>query len=370
MKNILTALLFLIGLSATAQQVVVTVDGYIKVLPQKKDTVFLEKVIVKDSIIYRDKIVYVDRVIYKDTCTTTQPGKIDYLSLPLSGQLDLSGKSNIIVEGKRFANINGVGIKLYSGANNIIIRNCFFQNIEGEMVELENATNITIENCLFAKGWSGVYALASSGIKIINCQFVNMKMKPGTSSRGQFVQMNACSNYEILNCKGENFEGESNPEDLISAFKSSNGIIRGNMFRGGGPSTSGGGINIGDNGGNNNLVENNTVLNPGQYGLAISGGSNNRILNNKIYSVQKPWSNNPLYMWAQGGVSCSDNRIEGNFVNWTDKNGIKNNGWNAGNCSNSIYNPSLNKTITLVEMNVPDHLIDFVTPDQLLLIRK
>lgn len=299
-------------------------------------------------------------------------GTVNYMALPLSGALDLSGKSNMVVENKRFTNINGIAIKLYSGANNITIRNCFFDGATMELVELENASNITIENCLFARAWAGVYAVGSNNTKVINCQFVNMKAKyvdGNFSGRGVFVQFNSCNGGEVTNCKGESFPGESDPEDLVSCYGSSSNIrISGNMFRGGGPSGSGGGIIMGDNGGNNIIAENNSLMDPGQYGIAIAGGTNMKILNNKIFAKQQSFSNNPLYVWAQAGAGGRDATVKGNRVNWTDRDGNKNNGWNSGNIPNTIWEEPT--TITEAEMGFPAHLITFITPAELLTIRK
>lgn len=387
MKIYLFLVALLITGIANSQSTPLYVDnnGYLRYIAPKKDTVIIHDTIrtVKDTVIYKDRIVYRDTTIYKDTCTTQPPPPppptgIDYLALPLSGAMDLSGKSNVIVENKRFSNINGVSLKLYSGANNIIIRNCFFDGATGELVELENAENITIENCLFARGLAGVYAVGSKNVKVINCQFVNMKIRyvnGNFAGRGVFVQMNSCSGGEVTNCRGENFDGESDPEDMVSCYGgSSNIIIKGNMFRGGkigGPSTSGGGIIVGDTGGNDCIIENNTLLNPGNYGCAVAGGRFNKVINNKIYSERTSVSNNPLYVANYSGtIGCSDITVTGNRVNWTDKNGNKNMGWNSGDCANTPYNPANNQTITLAEMGVPTHLITFVTPEQLLKIRK
>lgn len=400
MKYILT---FLIALSLSAASfgqtkpvVTINSDGSITV---KKDTVIVERVIVRDTIIYRDrivvkdsivyvekvvtveKIVYVDRpvLVYRDTCggrdTVIVPpvGKVDYMNLPIVGPQDFSGRSNQVFENKRIVNAPGVAFKLYNGANNITIRNCFFDGAAGILVELENARNITIENCLFAKGWSGVYSLASSGIKIVNCQFVNMKIRRKSDGSfnglGNFMQFNSSGDIQVLNCKGENFP-EADPEDMISFFKSSNGVVKGNIFRGNPTtlwSTSGGGIIAGDNGGDNVVLSDNTLMTSGNYGMAIAGGTRMKILNNKIYSERNAISNNPLYVWAQAGAACSDVTVTGNRVYWIDKNGSRNNGWNAGNCSNTIFEAPT--PITFAEMNVPTHLIDFVSPTDLLKIR-
>lgn len=299
------------------------------------------------------------------------PGKVDYMNLPIVGAQDFSGKSNILFEGKRIVNAD-ISVKMYNGANNITIRNCFFDGAAKELVELENASNITIENCLFAKGFSGVYAVGSSNVTVRNCQFVNMKIRwinGNFSGRGVFVQFNGCNSVEVSGCKGENFP-EADPEDMISMYKTSNAVIKNNVFRGNPQSNwsaSGGGIIGGDNGGDNILIEGNTLMTPGNYGVALAGGSNSKILNNKIYSERNPVSNNPLYTWGQG-VPLSNITVSGNKVYWIDKNGAINRGWNAGG-TNVNYNPAENGTITKAEMNVPDHLIDMVTPAELLKIR-
>lgn len=299
-----------------------------------------------------------------------------YLSLPTSGIRDISGQSNLIIENLRFNNTQGACIKAF-GSNNITIRNCFFNGSTREAIDMNGSNNITIINCLFARVETGVYALNCNTVKINLNQFLNVRRRIGDGGgRGQFVQFNSCggAGNEIMNNRGENWAGESDPEDLISLYRSSGTAaspikISGNMFRGGGPSGSGGGIIAGDNGGGEILMENNVLLDPGQYGMAVAGGENIKILNNKIFAKQQPFTNNPLYVWRQDAETCANITVTGNFVNWTDRDGNKNNGWNAGNCGSS-YNPDENKTISLAEMGVPVHLIDFVTPAELLTIRK
>jgi parallel beta-helix repeat protein len=309
--------------------------------------------------------------VLKADVVTPPAGKIDYMNLPIVGAQDFSGKSNILFENKRIVNAD-ISIKMYNGANNITIRNCFFDGAAKELVELENAKNITIENCLFAKGFAGVYAVGSSNIIIRNCQFVNMKIRwinGNFSGRGVFTQFNGCNTVEVSGCKGENF-AEADPEDMVSMYKTSNAVIKNNMFRGNPQSNwsaSGGGIIGGDNGGDNIVIEGNSLMTPGNYGVALAGGSNSKILNNKIYSERNAVSNNPLYTWGQG-VPLSNITVSGNKVYWIDKNGSVNRGWNAGG-TNVNYNPAENGSLTLAELNMPAHLIDFVTPAELLKIR-
>jgi len=296
-----------------------------------------------------------------------------YLSLPISGKIIATNGQ--VIENLQFKNMADIAIRV-GNVSNVIIRNCFFNGSGAEAIELEGATNVTITNCLFARMTCGVYALSSNTIKVNNNQFVNTRMRTG-GSRGQFVQFNGCggAGNEVMNNQGENFPGESDPEDMISMFNSTGTSaspikISGNMFRGGCPSNSGGGIIAGDNGGGWTIIENNTLFNPGQYGSAIAGGHDIKILNNKIYSKQTSCSNNPLYVWKQSDPACTNHTVTGNFVTWIDKNGAVNNGWNSGTCTNTTYNPNDNKPITEAEMGVPTHLITFVTPSELLTIRK
>jgi pectate lyase len=306
------------------------------------------------------------------TPTPTPTPTTGYLALPKAAAKLISGQSNVVIENLQFADIDGNGVNI-KGSNNVIIRNCFFNKGTAEAISIENSSTITIENCLFNGVTTGVYGLESQTIKITCNQFVNVRQRSG-GGRGQFVQFNNVTGAgnAIENNRGENFAGESDPEDLISLFSSSGTAaspisVRNNIFRGGGPSTSGGGIMSGDYGGGYQVVENNTLLDPGQYGIAAAGGSNISLINNKIYAKQQPFTNNPLYVWAQQGASCSNITVKGNRVNWTDKNGSINNGWNAGNCSNTSF--EYPTTISLAEMNVPDHLITMITPAELLQIR-
>ncbi len=337
-----------------------------------QDTSYLSK---GDTVIWirKDTAVLLSYPVYTKTIKPFKKPS-SYLVLPMSEPIILTGKSNVVIEGKRFENVAGVMINI-SGSSNVIIRNCFFNKGGAEAIAIYKGTNIRVENCLFNGITTGVYASTSSTVKVINNQFVNVRARAGGNARGQFVQFNTVSGAgnEVSGNKGENFAGESAPEDLISMFKTygtaaSPVLIKNNMFRGGGPSQSGGGIVAGDYDGGYIRIEGNTLLNPGQYGIAIAGGSNHVITGNKIFSKQFAWSNNPLFIWAQvGNINCANNTIKNNRATWTNRSGIINGGWNAGNCSGTVW--EYPKSITEAELNVPEHLIDFVTVQELKAMR-
>ena len=173
------------------------------------------------------------------------PTTFNYLALPKSGPKFIYQKSNVVIENLQFEYSGRMSLYIKQSSN-ITVRNCFFNKSALEAINVESSSNITIENCLFNDAQSGVYVMQSQVIKVVNNQFVNVR-KREDGSRGQFVQFNQVTGEGniIENNKGENFPDESNPEDLISLYQShgtaaSPILVRNNIFRGGGPSISGG----------------------------------------------------------------------------------------------------------------------------------
>ena len=202
---------------------------------------------------------------------------------------------------------------------------------------------------------SGIVADICKGIKVIYNEVKNVQ---GPMPRGQMVQfgnVNGTGNRISYNV-GENITGQSFPEDEISLYMS-NGtpedpiMVIGNWIRGGGPSTSGGGIMSGDNGGSYIIVQDNILVNPGQYGITLSSGNHIIIRNNLIFSEQKPYSNIGLSAYKQYDIVTNSNTIMNNEVNFINKDGILNCLWNAGNCGDiigwetNIHNSNLNASI-------------------------
>jgi len=251
-------------------------------------------------------------------------------------------------------NPSGHCIKL-TNCSNITIINCKLGPSKNEGVYLYHCKNIVVTNCSMDSIDSGVVADACTGIKITHNDVKNVQ---GPLPRGQMVQFGNvsgggnCINYNV----GENISGRSNPEDEISLYMS-NGTVNdpiqviGNWIRGGGPSNSGGGIMTGDKGGSYILVEDNILVNPGQYGITLASGNNITIRNNKIYSKKLSFSNIGLSAYKQYPIKCFSNTIMNNEVNFTNKKGELNCCWNAGNCgeisgwNTNKYNAKVTSTI-------------------------
>lgn len=295
-----------------------------------------------------------------------------------------------IISRKSFTNLNlgvnggfNVNIGTGTGTGTIIFQYCYFGASIKEGVNIEKFTGkIIFYRCFFANNMAGVYALNSDGISVIECQFVNMW--GARDCRGQNVQFNEVDadgeTTGVFNCRGENFRGESYPEDIISMYKS-NGesgnpiTIRGNKFRGGGPSKSGGGIMSGDNGGSWQLVENNRLDRPGNYLFAASSGTNITIQNNYGYQPLADWSNIGMYAYIVEAGACNNITVTGNHIYVRD-DVYGNNYWHAdGSCGTISGVPSNNflstnfDDLTESELAMPVQLITYVSEDQLWHIR-
>jgi hypothetical protein len=203
---------------------------------------------------------------------------------------------------------------------NIHITRSKLVNSSNVGVSLFNCRNIVVDSCYIANVSTGVYANSCSQIQVIANNMLNMM---GPMPRGQFVQFNNVngSGNRISNNHLENIMGQSRTEDGINIYKS-NGTtaypiyITANWIKGGGPSTTGGGINLGEQGGSHQVASYNILVNPGQYGMCVSGGSNIQVLNNNIYSQSQWFSNVGIYYWNQSGRPSSAITIGGNKVNF------------------------------------------------------
>lgn len=278
------------------------------------------------------------------------------------------GKSNFVIEGSAFtSSSNKYLIVLYSCENVIIRNNRFGSSPVNLAIYLDNCKNITITDNTFENVQTGLVAHNSQGIKFEYNDVTNVvgPLKGGdkignmvrfdkVSGSGNSISYNVC----------ENFPGESSPEDIINVNQShgtseSPILVKGNWLRGGGPSSSGGGIILGDVGGSFQTAENNIVVDPGQYGMSIAGGFNMIIRNNKIYSSRKSYNNVGLYAanWYENLSKSYNITVASNAVNYTNKEGVVNNFWYAGNVEpingkeTNVYDRDLSASI------LPDKII-------------
>jgi hypothetical protein len=269
---------------------------------------------------------------------------------------DIATAATIDLGGRHIRNPNGTCLT-YKGLSNVTITNGVIGPCGKHGLVLEDSTNVRITRMrITGVDETGIYldsnnsvavaenvihdtrnailAISSSSIRV-TCNTLTNSRGPGPS--GQHVQFNRVSGStnRIMCNRGENGSGTM-PEDAISLYQSctvqSPILVMGNLLIGGGPSESGGGIMVGDMSGSNILVRDNTLVDPGQYGIAVASGTNVALLRNRVYARQRPWSNVGVYVWRQYPSSCRNITLIGNLVNWTNSDGRRNGFWNGGGC--------------------------------------
>jgi parallel beta-helix repeat protein len=255
-----------------------------------------------------------------------------------SPALNYTGKSNLTISGLAISG-GGVPCITLTNCNNVYITACNLGNSTDAGIKLINCYNVTIEKNNIYSVVAGIVATncPSGGIMVFTNQIQNMQ---GPAYDGAFVQFNnvAGGNNNISYNHCENIAGQSHPVNAID-IASSNGIssspitINANWIRGGGPSSIGGGIELGDGGGSWQLAENNILVDPGQFGMAISGGGNLSMTDNTIYGRSQSFTNVGLYVWGQNGNTVTNCTVSGNQVNFTNSGGVENGGWLASGTS-------------------------------------
>lgn len=269
-------------------------------------------------------------------------GQFNWATLTPSAPINLDGHTgSTTIDGVKIYSTDmgtndGYGIQI-SGTGTIRIKNSYIGPGVREGIDIQNFTgdSVVIENCLIMGVKGGIYALNSNNIFVRNCEFVDMW--GSKDCRGQFMQFNNVSGdyCGMINSRGINFKGESYQEDMINIYQSNRSSgnpinIKDNIFRGMGPSKSGGGLMTGDNGGAWQTVDNNKLYKPGNYAFAISNGTNIILQNNKSYQPIEDWSNIGMYAYKVAvGFDCNTLTVTNNDIYIRDTE-FGNNYWYAG----------------------------------------
>lgn len=333
-------------------------------------------------------------LFFKSSQASPPSEGFDWDNLQVQAPTTYTSQNGLIIDGKSFTNLNcssqsGNNLVL-NNCNNIIIRNSYFGSSCGLGIAISSSTNVTIENCFFANNKSGVYVDgASQDIIVQDCQAINPH---GPFPRGQFVQFNGVTTSASGQCavrrnEVECFLGEGYPEDIINMFNSSGRAgapidISENLLKGGGPSMSGGGILLGESGGDWNSANYNKVFQVGNYQIAVGGGSNNSMTNNIGYldhtliSVDN-WSNVGYILWAQQPESLPfDNLTFTGNINFTNTARFGRNPLfyptavtGTVQYSSSDFYSAGAESVFLAMMDFPETIITYVTEDILWQIR-
>lgn len=312
---------------------------------------------------------------------------------------DLRGKNGATLENLIISNPNGRCIDLTNAKNitirNVTIRDCGTNNAissyyDAGLVQIDNASNITIENSLFDnisnerfgnKRNNAIQVKSSSNITIKNNSIRNIRSNIGDKSddRGSraikiegsvknisvrnnnfynagrnAVQISRVQNASGIAITDNSIEGrgrwDSDYEDMINLYSASGTSsspirIANNTLRNGGPSSSGTGIILGDGSDSTGatryvVVENNRFIDPGHAGINLAGGDHITIRNNTIVGR----GNVPLKTTVGFSINdfgytggCRNHVVTGNRV-WMDNQHLPkgvNHVWNPGTCRNN-----------------------------------
>lgn len=301
-------------------------------------------------------------LLYVDPTAISSQGSRFYRigELKCSPPISIVGQTNATISNLYITNATGHGITIIN-SQNIRVLNCLIGPCQGEAIHIEASAVVNVTGNRFESVASGIYALNSQQVQVTCNGCLNVK---GPFPRGQLAQFDKvsgpgnCVNSNLC----QNVLGRSNPEDAISVFQS-NGTpdspiqVVGNQIRGGGPSGSGGGIMTGDGGGSYILVQDNILVDPGQYGIAIAGGDHIQIISNRVYGKQQAFTNVGLYVWNQYTPPCNSHTVSGNQVRWFNSSGVENPCWNGSNCGSIAGWDDNDWHANLDEMLLPDILL-------------
>ncbi|OYV94718.1 MAG: hypothetical protein B7Z68_07540 [Acidobacteria bacterium 21-70-11] len=237
--------------------------------------------------------------------------------------------ANTVLLNDNIGPCHGVGVHVIGSGVEIV--NSYIHDTAGVGVLVDNANNTHISGGAIERVATGVYAYQSQGVSVLGVTFGVLK---GPMPRGQCVQFNEVTgpgNRVMGNwCQGAT-------ADSFNLYKSEGTAaspitIANNTVPSGSINHSSCGIILGDQGGAYQTAIGNRLTDPGSCGIGVAGGHDIAVTNNTIAGAQSPVTNVGLYVWAQGGVPCSNITASGNTVNWVNAGGERNRVWNGGNC--------------------------------------
>ena len=83
----------------------------------------------------------------------------------------------------------------------------------------------------------------------------------------------------------------------------------------------------GGGGGGNQICRKNILVSPGQVGIGVAGGDNILVQGNTVIGGQSDVSNVGIYAWNQSNAPGGTITVSNNRVSWTGKDGTPNNWW-------------------------------------------
>ena len=204
-------------------------------------------------------------------------------------------------------------------------------------LEAEGFKSITVRNCTLNKT-GGIYLISPvEGARVSVTRNRARNIQRGNTIR-QFLQLNRVTTATVDVSWNEviNAYGQSEIEDGISVYKSSNAVVHDNYLQGGYPrhhdwSYSGTGIVLSDDGGDYNRAYSNQIVSWTNAGIGIVAGHDNSVAGNRIVSSGRLRDGVTTLQAANVGIvvwnlykdpTWANNRATGNSVGWMHAAGI------------------------------------------------
>ena len=249
--------------------------------------------------------------------------------------LVVTGQRDVVIENRVIGPCGSYGI-VVTDSERVTIRNVTLRDTGDIAIYVLGSRDVEVSGNQVGNALSGIFAQDSTAVRVSCNRLEDMR---GPLPRGQFVQFDSVhGGGNAIRCnRGRNRPGAGHPEDAISLYKS-HGLadspirVERNVIVGGGPSTSGGGIMLGDAGGAHAVAHRNILVDPGQYGIAVAGGEHMAITENLILARRQGFTNVGISVWNQYPTACGDITVRGNSVDWVSRTGAANPFWDAGNC--------------------------------------
>jgi hypothetical protein len=271
-----------------------------------------------------------------------------------------------VIENSAVTNLAGGVLIEAQGAVNVTVRRVRAFGGTGRFFVGENFKSVRIENCTIDRtsGIHLVHGVVGSSVVITKNRHRNVQDQP--DGMGNFIQFAEVQNPTVEVSWNENVNdyNQSNPEDLISIYKSRNLNIHNNYFQGqyspnntSASSQNGITLEIGDGGlpTSGNVIRNNTLVSTmGGIGM-FPGTSNNLAEGNRVVRsgflpgtatrIAAGWSGNFI---ASGSTN---NHQHNNFVGFVNRDGNRNDfdfaGAPEGDAAERATNTSLPNPVTL-----------------------
>jgi parallel beta-helix repeat protein len=301
-------------------------------------------------------------------CNTNTKNPQPDLSNVGAGVFVTGTSSNVTINNVTIHDTDDSGVNVFYGSG-YAVTNSKITNAKGQAIKFQAASNITISNNMISNSLSGIYVSSGSNINVKGNNITHIHGKP----RANFVQFNTVTGAgNSIQCNTGIQDPYGAPksldsiEDAISLYRShgtaaSPILVAGNKVKNGGPSSTGGGIMLGDGGGAYITARNNVVVTPGGYGMAVSGGSNMVMQNNFIFSAYTPIVNNAIPIWNYDSSTgaCANITVSGNHVNWTNTWGPETKIWVNNTCTNTQFTNN-----TFQDATVTPAIFDtYIAPD-------